>query len=166
MAFDPPRPVFIKVRTTFFKTVFFHLLNGKPPPVKISFCEKSAVMDIFYTQMAPFIAFLCTIYVANMPTRTYQKWYELFYKWVWPPPPVYNNYKKTDVLVLGDVPKYKEWEGQETFIEGLTFYNLEEIEAHARNLKKKHDAVQDKRANEEKDSDQTFKTMWEYSVWT
>ena len=65
-----------------------------------------------------------------------------------------------------DHAKYKEWEGQETFIEGLTFYNLEEIEAHARNLKKKHDAVQDKRANEEKDSDQTFKTMWEYSVWT
>ena len=44
-------------------------------------------------------------------------------------------------------------------LEGLTFYNLEEIEAHAKNLKKKHDAVQDKRANEEKDSDQTFKTM-------
>ena len=58
-----------------------------------------------------------------------------------------------------DHAKYKEWEGQETFIEGLTFYNLEEIEAHAGNLKKKHDAVQDKRANEEKDSDQTFKTM-------
>ena len=26
MAFEPPRPLFIKVRTTFFKTVFFHLL--------------------------------------------------------------------------------------------------------------------------------------------
>ena len=34
--------------------------------------------------------FLCTFYVANMPTRTYQKWYEFIYKF---------NYKKTDKLV-------------------------------------------------------------------
>ena len=27
-----------------------------------------------------------------------------FYKWVWPPPPVYNNYKKTDKLVQESVP--------------------------------------------------------------
>ena len=68
-------------------------------------------------------------------------------------------FAKECLMQTRDHAKYKEWEGQETFIEGLTFYNLEEIEAHARNLKKKHDAVQDKRANEEKDSDQTFKTM-------
>ena len=32
--------------------------------------------------------------------------------------------------------KYREWEAQEVYIEGLTFCNLDEMEAHGRKLKK------------------------------
>ena len=33
--------------------------------------------------------------------------------------------------------KYREWEAQEVYIEGLTFCNLDEMETHGRKLKKK-----------------------------
>merc|ERR1712240_488872 len=33
--------------------------------------------------------------------------------------------------------KYREWETQEVYIEGLTFCNLDEMETHSRKLKKK-----------------------------
>ena len=32
--------------------------------------------------------------------------------------------------------KYREWEAQEVYIEGLTFCNLDEMETHGRKLKK------------------------------
>ena len=55
--------------------------------------------------------------------------------------------------------KYREWEAQKVYIEGLTFCNLDEMETHGRKLKEKQ--VQNRGANGEKDGDQTFKIVRE-----
>ena len=48
-----------------------------------------------------------------------------------------NISKNTNRCLRGNVfEKYREWEAQEVYIEGLTFCNLDEMETHGRKLRK------------------------------
>ena len=48
-----------------------------------------------------------------------------------------NISKNTNRCLRGNVfEKYREWEAQEVYIEGLTFCNLDEMETHGQKLKK------------------------------
>ena len=71
----------------------------------------------------------------------------------------FESYKslfaKECLLQTRDHPRYKEWENQETLIQGLTFHNLKGREKLHKNKK---DEV---RNNEEEGNDQTFRIVRE-----
>ena len=132
----PPRPLFIKVRTTFFKTVFFSSFSvleiGRQMALPLQFFFKRfSSMKIFkFLQGLVGFGNLRFAEIKSCPSAspTYelrkveiscQKWLfmhilccklcppehnksgtNFFINGFDPPPPVYNNYKKTDVLVF------------------------------------------------------------------